>query len=144
MANEQLPPEVVQAFKERFAASPYNKKLGAEGVLFERGRAAFKLAYAEDNTTIMNIVHGGAILSLVDIAATAAAWTTVDNPFEYRGITVNLTLSFIAAGRSQALTAEASIIRQGRSLTYLESTVTNEDGDVIAKALITYKLSKIS
>ena len=132
------------AIKNQFENAPFNKKLGVSGRHFEYGRAVLALEYSDDNTGMANIIHGGAILALVDCAATAAAWTTVEVARDYRGITVDLSGNFIAAGRSQALTADAKVIRRGGSLTFLECTVTNEDDDVVSKSLITYKLSKIN
>lgn len=129
--------------KRQFEGSPFSKKLGVEAVRFEPDRAVLRLPYSEANTTVADVVHGGAVLSLADIAATAAAWTGVPNALEYRGITVDLSLTFIAAGRSQALTADAQVVRRGGTLTFLEVTITDEGGEVVAKALATYKLSKV-
>lgn len=139
----KLPEEMAANLADRFENAPFNKKLGVKGVLFERGRAVLALDFADENITVSDIVHGGAIAGLVDCAATAAAWTTIDNPTEYNGITIDLTLNFIASARSSAIQADAYIIRQGRSITYLECTVTDTDGQVISKSLVTYKLSKI-
>lgn len=144
MTPEPLPGKFASALKQRFEASPFNRKLGVRGECFEVGRAVLRLDFATENTTVADIVHGGAIAALVDCAATAAAWTTVDDPPSHRGITVDLALNFIASGRSAALLADARVIRRGRSITYLECTVTNEEGEVVSKALVTYKLSRIA
>jgi uncharacterized protein (TIGR00369 family) len=143
MAKE-LEEFVFHALKDQFEGSPFASKLGVEAVHFEDGRAVFKLPFTEDNTTIADVVHGGAILTLADIAATAAAWAGIENPADHRGITADLSLTFLSAGRSQALTADAQILRRGKTLTYLEVDVKNEDGEAVAKALVTYKLSKKS
>ena len=141
--TETLPQDRSEVLKKQFETSPFGARIGVRGVRFEHGRAVLELPFDPDNTTVADIVHGGAVLSLADIAATAAAWTTVENAFEYRGITADLSLSFIAAGRSQTLTADARVIRRGGTLTYLEVDVTNEDAEIVAKALVTYKLSRI-
>ena len=130
--------------KTQFEASPFGKKLGIIGETFEEGRAVIRLDFQEENTTFADVVHGGAILALIDTAATAAAWTTVDDPFNYRGVTVDVMGNFIASGRGEALRADARIIKQGGTLTYLECTVINESDEVVSKGLITYKLSKIT
>ena len=144
MTDTQLSEEHAAQLKHRFENAPYNKKLGVIGERFERGRAVLSMEFVEENVTIGNIVHGGAILGLVDCAATAAAWTTVTDPTDYRGITVDLTGNFISSGRGEALVADARIIKQGSTLTYLECEVTNEAKEVVSKSLITYKLSKAS
>ena len=101
-----------------------------------------RLDHSESNTTLPDRIHGGAILALIDCAATAAAWTTIDRPEKYRGTTVGLTANFIAPGRTSSLTADAHIVRQGRTLTHLECMVSDADGETVAKSLVTYKLSR--
>lgn len=127
----------------QFELSPFSRKLGVQAVAFEPDRAVLKLPFAEENTTIADIVHGGAILTLADIAATAAAWTGVDDPQQYRGLTADMSLSFVSAGRGQALLADAQVIRRGATLTFVEVTVRDEAGEAVAKALVTYKLNRV-
>lgn len=126
----------------QFEGSPFSRKLGVQAATFETDRAVLRLPFAEENTTIADIVHGGAILTLADIAATAAAWTGVDDPQQYRGLTADMSLSFVAAARRQALLADARVIRRGGTLTFIDVTVSSESGATVAKALVTYKLSR--
>lgn len=127
----------------QFEGSPFSRKLGVKAVEFDYDRAVLQLPYQEENTTIANVVHGGAILTLADIAATAAAWTGVDDPTAWRGLTADLSLSFISAGRGQTLTADARVIRRGGTLTFIEVSVTDESGVIVARAMVTYKLSRV-
>lgn len=127
---------------QQFEGSPFSRTLGIEAVEFERDRTVFRLPYRHENTTIADVVHGGAILTLADIAATAAAWSGVEDPSAYRGLTANLSLSFVSAGRGQALLADARVIRRGGTLTFLDVTVTDAQGEMAARALVTYKLSR--
>ena len=142
--SETMDPERAQAMKALFENAPFGKKVGIEGVLFEPGRAVLRMPFQPENTTIADVVHGGAILALADMAATAAAWTRIEEPAKHRGTTADLSLNFISAGRSQALSADARIIKQGRSLTYLEVTVFDEAEEIVAKSLVTYKLSRVA
>lgn len=73
--------------------SPYSRKLGIEPVELGDDRAAFKMDYDQSNTTIGDLVHGGALLSLADCAITGAAWSGVTDPENYRGVTVELSCS---------------------------------------------------
>ena len=142
MSEVSLTPEHVAALKERFENAPFNKKLCVAGEIFEKNRAVLRMDFREDHVTVGDIVHGGAILGLIDCAATAAAWTTVSDPQDYRGITVDLTGNFIASARGESLRADARILKQGKTLTYLECEVTNEADELVSKSLITYKLTK--
>ena len=53
------------------------EKLGIVCVTAESDRARYRMYYREDNATIGDVVHGGAILSLADCAATGAVWSSV-------------------------------------------------------------------
>jgi uncharacterized protein (TIGR00369 family) len=82
------------------AGAPFGKHLGFECAELGDGRAVFRLPFREQNVTIGDMVHGGAIASLVDTAATAACWTTPDLPENPRGSTVGFSINYLDAARS--------------------------------------------
>lgn len=144
MSRQQtMAPELVAVYTDRFENAPFNKKLGVKVEAFERQHAVLSMEYVPENTTVKDIVHGGAIAALVDCAATAAAWSTIDDPLAYRGITIDLTLNYLASAHACTLMADAKILKQGKTVTYLEVTVTGQNGESVSKSLVTYKLSKI-
>jgi uncharacterized protein (TIGR00369 family) len=122
--------------------SPLALKLGMELQSADRGQAQSALAYDKTNTTVGNIVHGGAILSLADSAATAAIWSLVEDPENYRGLTIDLSLSFVSAARGADLLANARVLKRGRSICYCDVEVLTTFGELIAKAKVVYKLSR--
>lgn len=121
--------------------SPLAEKLGIELVSAGGGAAHYRLPFTESNTTIADVVHGGAILTLADCAATGAVWSEVEAPQRYRGLTVSLSHAFLSAARGVDLDARAQVIRRGRSLVFCEVDVSSADGEAIATAQVTYKLS---
>jgi uncharacterized protein (TIGR00369 family) len=120
--------------------SPFARRVGIEIETLEPGRALLTLPFRPGNSTMGEVIHGGAITALVDTAAMAAAWSSGDVPEELRGSTVDLSVSFVAAARGEDLSAEARVLRRGRSLCYCEVDVTGDQGRLVAKALVTYKL----
>ena len=91
--------------------------------------------------TMGDIVHGGAISSLIDTAAAAAAWSGADVPESPRASTVGFTVNFLRPARGQGVRADARIVRRGGSgLCVCEVKVTTEDGTDVATALVTYQL----
>ena len=122
------------------SGSPFASQLGIRLKETETDRAVLEMPFKESLVTIADIVHGGAISSLIDTAATAAAWSVTELPENPRGTTVALTVNFVAAARGVDLTAAARVIRRGRSLCYCDVEVLMPDGDLVAKGLITYKL----
>ncbi len=123
--------------------SPLASKLGISCAGVSPDRAVYEMPFRQDNTTIGTIVHGGAILSLADCAATAAAWSTVEDPNQYRGLTIGLSLSFMSAARGTDLVATAEVTRRGGTVCFCSVTIATKDGALVASAQVTYKLSRI-
>lgn len=125
--------------------SAYAAKLGIVCDLTEDDRAVYSMAFREDNTTVADVVHGGAISSLADIAATAAAWSTVTDVARYRGTTIDLSLSFIAAARGCGIVADARVLKRGGTVCFCDVELTAAgSGELIAKCKVVYKLSRAS
>jgi uncharacterized protein (TIGR00369 family) len=104
------------------------------------GVATLTLPFTKELITIGTVVHGGAIASLIDTAATVAAWSDAELPAKVRGTTVNLIVAYLAAAQQEDLQATARVLHRGRSLVYLDVEVKGASGKAIAKGLVTYKL----
>ncbi len=124
--------------------SPLSSKLGIRCQSVDDDTAVYVMPFRDDNTTVADIVHGGAILSLADCAATGAAWSTVADAERYRGLTVDLSLSFLSAARHTDLTAKARVVRRGGTICFCEVHIEDDSGVAIARASVTYKLSWLS
>ena len=119
--------------------SPFVSHLGITIEAIEPGRARLKLPYTDELPTMGEVVHGGAISSLIDTAAATAAWAGADVPERPKASTVGLTVNFLAPASAQAVIADASVVRRG-AITVIEVDVAGEDGTAVAKALVTYRL----
>jgi uncharacterized protein (TIGR00369 family) len=108
----------------------------------EDDHAVLALPFSAEIVTIGDVVHGGAVSTLVDTAAMAAAWSAIEFDGEPpRGTTVGLTVDFVAAARAQDLIADARVLRRGSSLCFCEVKVTGAADDaLLATGLVTYKL----
>ena len=127
--------------RDAIAGAPFARKLGITCEQVEVGRVVMRLPWAHEHTTVGDVVHGGAIAVLVDVAATGACWATPDLAPDARGTTIGLSLSFLNAGRAQDLLAEARVVQRGRSIVTAEVDVRGRDGKHVARALVTYKKS---
>jgi uncharacterized protein (TIGR00369 family) len=130
-------------FIEELAGAVFVRHLGMVVDAIEPDRAVLTLPFDQEAVTVEDIIHGGAIASLIDTAAVAAAWSTVDFEGERpHGATVSLTVNYLASARSQGITADARVQRRGSRIVFLEVTVTGtDDGSVLATALVTYSLA---
>jgi len=123
--------------------SPLARKLGIHRRRIDADTAEYELPFDESNVTIADIVHGGAVPSLADCAATAAAWSRVDHPQRYRGLTVDLSLAFMGPARAADLVATATIDRRGNTLCYCTVDIRTAGGEAVARGQVVYKLQRI-
>jgi uncharacterized protein (TIGR00369 family) len=122
-------------------ASPFVGHLGMRLSDIQPDTATLTLPFTPALATMGTIVHGGAIATLIDTTAMAAAWAATDVPQNLRGTTVSLTVTYLAAANNEDLQATARVLRRGRNLVYLDIEVQGlSSGTLVAKGLVTYKL----
>ena len=125
------------------AGAPFGKRLGFVLEDFDASHATLRLPYDAQNVTFGDTVHGGAIASLIDVAAVAAAWAGHDDFTGLKGATLGLSLSYLAPARGCDLVATATVRRRGRAIVFLEVVVCSDPEDaVVATAQVTYHLTK--
>jgi uncharacterized protein (TIGR00369 family) len=120
--------------------SPFVLHLGMRLEMIEPDHAILAMPYRDELATVGDVVHGGALSALVDTAAMTASWSAHETSGELRGTTVALSVGFVAAARGAEVTADARVIRRGRSLCFCDVDVTDAGGALVAKGLVTYKL----
>jgi uncharacterized protein (TIGR00369 family) len=86
----------------------------------------------------LGTVHGGVILSLLDVALCTAARTL--HPDSVGVVTIDLSTSFIGGGNSARLVAEARVLKDARTMSFVEAEARNEDGSLVAKAIATVRV----
>ncbi|MGH7864040.1 MAG: PaaI family thioesterase, partial [Candidatus Binataceae bacterium] len=83
-------------------------------------------------------IHGGAIASLIDIAACAAVWSLRETR---QTATISMSVNFTAPAIATDLVARAKVTRKGRRLAQLTIDVRDDRGELIADAIVTYKIA---
>ena len=102
------------------------------------GSARLSLPIEPHLTNSLGTVHGGVIMSLLDVALCTAARTL--HPESSGVITINLSTSFIGAGSGGKLYAEARVLKDARSMSFVEGEAQNADGSIVAKAIATVRV----
>ena len=97
------------------------------------GSARLSLPIEPHLTNSLGTVHGGVIMSLLDVALCTAARTL--HPESTGVVTIDLSTSFIGGGSGARLFAEARVLKDGKSMTFVEAEAKNEDGSLVAKAI---------
>ena len=124
------------------AQESFARMLGVELVEAAEDRVVARLPYRAELGT--GRIHGGAISSLVDIAATAAFWSHGDLPSNARGATIGFTINFLRIAAQTDLSATATVRRRGGTICVGDVTVVGGDGEEVATAVVTYKLDRSS
>jgi uncharacterized protein (TIGR00369 family) len=117
---------------------PFVAHLGLVTEALGQGTARLSMALPEHFTNSLGTAHGGVIMSLLDVALCTAARTL--HPDSIGVITIDMSTSFIGGGSGERLFAEARVLRDGRSMTFVEAEAKNADGSLVAKAIGTVKV----
>ena len=103
-----------------------------------KGTARLSVPVEPHLTNSLGTVHGGVIMSLLDVALCTAARTL--HPESVGVITINQSTSFIDAGGGERLYADARVLKDGRSMSFVEGEAKNQDGTLVAKATATVRV----
>ncbi len=127
--------------QKRMLDKGFGTMLGAKLQAIEEGYCRMVLPWREELSRGDALIHGGVIAALIDKAGTTAAWSYLDIPENARGSTVAMNVNFLEGAVSD-LIAEARTVRRGGSISVIDVDVKNIDGVMVAKGMVTYKISK--
>ena len=117
---------------------PFLQHLKIQTDALGQGTARLSLPIEPQMTNSLGTVHGGAIMSLLDVAVCTAARTLHTQSVGV--ITIDMSVSFIGGGSGQRLFADARVLKDGRSMSFVEGEAKNEDGSLVAKAIATVRV----
>ena len=103
-----------------------------------QGTARLSLPIEPYLNNSLGTVHGGVIVSLLDVALCTAARTL--HPDSVGVVTIDLSTSFIGAGSGARLIAEARVMKDARTMSFVEAEAKNQDGSLVAKAIATVRV----
>lgn len=109
---------------------------GMELQSVEPGLAVVTLPVTDAVVNMVGTLHGGAIATLVDDAGTIALMSS--DPEGRPGVTTDLTISYLsAAPAGETVTAEARTLKAGRTLAFVEVSIKNAEGKLLAQGRMT-------
>ena len=119
-------------------SSPYPSHMSMKLVSLELDRATVGLEISHCHLQPYGIVHGGVISTLID---TATFWSVFMRIPEEAGlVNIDLKLNYLQSVISGTLTTEGYAIRSGKSISYAEARVINENNELIAHGTSTLKV----
>ena len=120
--------------------SPFVTKLGIVADTLDAEEMRIRMPWDPGNVTLGDMVHGGAIAALADVTVMAAAWAGVVAADSLRGVTTSMAIQFLAPARATDLIGVGRVLRQGKTLVNCDVDVVTPDGELVAKAIATYKV----
>jgi uncharacterized protein (TIGR00369 family) len=131
-------PPAAEFVRTFVATSPFARRTGLQVVDLTADRAELRLPFDEGNVTVADVVHGGAIATLLDVAVTAAAFCAPEALDAGSGVTISLTVNYVRAGRGD-LVAVGRAVRRAGGLCFCSAEATDGDGRTVATAIGTYR-----
>ncbi len=124
---------------ERLRHSAPINHFGFQLAKAERGRAVFKMTVLDLHKQIHHVVHGGVLATmLADTAGGFAAFLAA--PAGSRVLTIEMKINFLEPVEHGVIKADAHVLRQGRTTSVVDCDVTDEDGRLVSKALMTFSV----
>ena len=133
------PPTRREAIAAFVPSSPFVGHLGIRLEELELDRAVLSLPFDERLATFGDVVHGGAIATLIDTAGMTVAWSDSEPAESLRGATVSMNVDYVAAARGTDLRAVATVLRRGGTLCFCEVSVTDDTGTVVARGSVVHR-----
>ncbi|WP_137927495.1 PaaI family thioesterase [Cupriavidus sp. 2SB] len=141
---QTVDPRAMAMLESVLIGSPVARALGIRFGRVEIDHVELLLPFSMQNITAGDMVHGGVIATLIDVAGAAAAFTNVDQETVKGGATSSLSIQYLAPAKSAALRAVADVVRRGRRQVVTEVAVyaeaENERAALCAKALMSTAL----
>ena len=126
---------------EHMREQPLFQGMGFSKILeFSRENQSIKIEYIAEprHCHSGNIVQGGYVTGWIDSAMAHSVMIPTD--FKFSPLTLELKITFLKSANPGIVIAGAKVIKLGKSIAFVEGTLTNESGDLIAKGTSTNKL----
>jgi len=132
----RLAPARRRMLHERMATVPFPNLLGMKLVKLAPGEAQISMTGAVKLHQYQKLVHGGAISSLADTAATFAALASVADGFDV--ITIEFKMNFLAPFKSGRAVATGRVVHLGRWTCVADVSIRNSTTkEIVAVGLFT-------
>jgi uncharacterized protein (TIGR00369 family) len=124
--------------KEYFGVHvPFIAHLGVEAQEITPGEVEAVLVLQPHHLNPMGVSHGGVLMTLLDFAMAMSAKSKAKH--QGAGLTIDMSIAFIKGGQEK-LIVRGKVLRSGKSIHFCEATVHDITGEMVAKAMGTFKL----
>ena len=126
------------AFLAKDYAQGFIADLGLEAVHFKRGALESRLIIQPRHRQQDHYIHAGVLAAMADHTAGYAAFTLI--PEEYRILTIEFKINFLAPAFGQTLICQSRVLREGKQILVGESEIFDQRQEGVtltAKAMVT-------
>lgn len=117
---------------------PFTEHLGVQLVEMTKERAIVSLHKRPELLNSWGATHGGVIMTMLDLVM---SWAVRGHYGVVGGVlTVDLSLGFMKASHGDMVTAEGRVLHGGKSTAFCEGEARDDKGELLAKAIGTFKL----
>lgn len=110
------------------------KTLGIHTVSASKEEMVLALDWRAEITQPAGLMHGGALMTLADTAGGSLSYANL--PEGATGTsTIESKINFLAAVKSGTVTATARVLKAGRSVIVVETELTDDSGQLVAKVV---------
>lgn len=134
--GETVTGSYLQWLRNELEDSPFWRHMGIAFERLEPGEVIVQLPVKDELLNSNSTLHGGAIASILDAVIAA----TIRSRKEVRVATISLTTQFVAPIKEGTIYATANIVNPDKRIQYVESKVTDVNGNAIATALGTFAI----
>ena len=117
------------------AEQPFCRWWGFEVVTLGDGSCSLRLPLRPDLIRPGGVLHGSGYEAVADVAAWIAIMTKVG--YEPMAVTIEMKTSFLR-GATTDVVSEATVLRLGRRVAFLEARTTDAEGNLCAHTTLTY------
>ena len=114
---------------------PVARLIGFEASEVADGHATVTLLAGTQHANPMGTLHGGILCDIADAAMGMAFASTLASEESFT--TVELKINFFRPVWRAQLRAEGTVLQRGRTIGYVECTITDEENRLVAKAAST-------
>lgn len=129
--DDPAPSPLYQRIYSSFSKQNFLATIGARLESVEPGKVVISAERKESLLQQQGRIHGGVLTTLADVTGGYCALTTL--PEGYEVLSVEIKINFLRSTESPVIRATGTVVKAGRTLVIVESTVRDDGGVEIAK-----------
>jgi uncharacterized protein (TIGR00369 family) len=117
---------------------PFTELLGVQLIEMTKERAVVSLQRRPDLLNSWGATHGGVLMTMLDLVM---SWAVRGHYGVVGGVlTVDLSVGFMKGSFGEKVMAEGKVLHGGKSTAFCEAAARDDQGNLLAKAIGTFKL----